>query len=395
MKPLNIVIAARLPFPLGNAGTKRLRYIVDYLNESKISTNFISLRHDKSSIVINDREGFYGDTKYMNFSPLFYSGIRGKISYYKQVKEHLLKCYKSNHCNFLIFYTNLPVDSLPFFKYAVKIGYKIVFDQVETSFTAPGSRLSFKSRVYETINNLASNLGYKKAAGSFVISNTLYQSNRERYPDVPLCLLPNSTPLLRRTVKNRFSKPVKILYSGTFGAKDGVMDLISAFLEINKRGIEAKLILTGHGIKQAMSPVLEVIKGHENIEYLGFLSEEMLIDTMLDADILAMTRRNSVFANYGFPFKLSEYLATGNPVIATKVSDVTLYLNNKENACLVESENIESISNGLIYLIENENQALEIGRKGLDVAKKHFDIVRNGQKFIAFLNKLVKQDSPT
>ncbi len=54
------------------------------------------------------------------------------------------------------------------------------------------------------------------------------------------------------------------------------------------------------------------------------------IHSARNSDVLCMCRKESGFANAGFPFKLGEYLATGNPVICTKVSDVEYYLDNED-----------------------------------------------------------------
>lgn len=68
--------------------------------------------------------------------------------------------------------------------------------------------------------------------------------------------------------------------------------------------------------------ILDSVKDKAYIRYLGFVSDEELIEQLLESDILCMTRCNSVFANYGFPFKLSEYLSTDNVVLATSVGDL-------------------------------------------------------------------------
>ena len=133
---------------------------------------------------------------------------------------------------------------------------------------------------------------------------------------------------------------------------------------------------------------MNLVKGNPNVEYLGRVSDERLNEVLLSSDILTMTRENSHFANCGFPFKLSEYLATGNVVLATKVSDVGIYLKHLENAYLVEPENIDQIASGIEYLISNQNKAVEMGEKGLDVANFSFGIENIGHTFVNFLQSI-------
>jgi glycosyltransferase involved in cell wall biosynthesis len=57
-----------------------------------------------------------------------------------------------------------------------------------------------------------------------------------------------------------------------------------------------------------------------------------------------MTRVGSGYANAGFPFKLGEFLATGNPVITTNVSDVSVYLENYKDCIIVTPEKINEVA---------------------------------------------------
>lgn len=46
---LNIVYIGRLSFPLGQATTKRRRYMVDYMNDENIECHILSTRYKKIS----------------------------------------------------------------------------------------------------------------------------------------------------------------------------------------------------------------------------------------------------------------------------------------------------------------------------------------------------------
>lgn len=101
-----------------------------------------------------------------------------------------------------------------------------------------------------------------------------------------------------------------------------------------------------------------------------------------------MTRNNSVFANYGFPFKLSEYLATGNIVMATKVGDVCLYLKDRYDAYLLNPESAKAIADTIIEIAQNPQKAIAVAQKGLETMKQKFSINHIGPIFIDFLSKI-------
>ena len=387
MKELNIIYIGPLSFPLGYASTKRRRYMVDYMNEQHITSHILSTRYNKSKSYTNPITGKYGsNSEYCDISHLFKP--TSIIQYYKTGKQKLREWYISNTKNILIFHTNLLVEDFPFFQYGLKLGYKIVFDQVETSYIAQGTEASFKRKCYIGLCNIVTNYAYKKASGSFVISTALKIQNARKYPNMPLCILPNSTPILSETVKNELSQPIKILYSGTYAPKDGVKYLIEGFMLALNNNIQCELILVGKGSEKDMDIVKKAISQCSHIKYLGFVSDEELVHIMQKCDILAMTRNNSVFANYGFPFKLSEYLATGNIVMATKVGDVCLYLKDRYDAYLINPENAQAIADTIIEISRNPQKAISVAQNGLETMKKEFNIETIGYKFISFLNQI-------
>ena len=382
-KELNVVYIGAAKFPIGAATSKRRRYMVDYMNQKGIQSHVLVTRCAQVDSE-NDKDGNYGLCDYHDICSLFRSSIR---DYYNVGKKWLKEWKKDDKKNILIFHTILDIVDYPFFSYAKKLGYKVIFDQVETSYRAKGTKPSFKSGLHICLNEFVGKHAYSKCDGSFVISEALKCQNEEAYPKMPLELLPNSTPILQKKKKTSFGEVPTVLYAGTYAPKDGVEYLIKAFLKVLNEGYKCKLILTGKGTAEDMK-VLDLIKNNHYVEYLGRVSDEKLNEVLLTSDILTMTRVNSKFANFGFPFKVSEYLATGNVVLATKVSDIEQYLTHLEDAYLVSPENIDEIADGIKYLLDNQVKALEMGENGLRVAKDFFGVDVIGAKFVAFLKRI-------
>ena len=126
---------------------------------------------------------------------------------------------------------------------------------------------------------------------------------------------------------------MRITYAGTFATKDGIDVLLKAFQIVRDRYPGCILYLVG-GSKNPLDKFNENIKC--GVEYKGYMDDESFNLFLKDSDILCMTRTNSPFANAGFPFKLGEYLSTGNPVVATHISNIEDYLSNRENVMLVK-----------------------------------------------------------
>lgn len=379
---LNIVYIGPQTFPLGAATTKRRRYMVDYMNAHHIQSHYLvtALRRGKNP---NPSEGNYGHCSYYDLS--VFSSKKDIVGYVRKGKAKLKEWFDPDANNILLFHTLVTWNEWLFYKYARRIGYKIVFDQVETSYLQnnTGSRLfRFQARLSEYLSNRA----YRECP-AFVISTALQKENETKFPGRKLCLLPNSTPILKAEPKASFNSPLLLLYSGTYTPKDGVADLLDGVIEAHNSGVDCRLILLGKGTARDMK-VLDKAANLNYIEYRGFVSDKELEETIKKCDILCMTRTNSRFANYGFPFKLSEYLATGNILLATNVGDVCRYVQDKVSALVVPPEDPKAIVQAIKFVIDNPKESLEIGLNGYKVMEKYFSIDTVGAIFVAFLENI-------
>ena len=210
---------------------------------------------------------------------------------------------------------------------------------------------------------------------------------------VPVQLIPVSVDLDRMIhCEESFHRPVSLLYAGSFGEKDGVESLIAAFELVAARRPALEFLMTGRGSPERTDAVRRRIKASPfagRIRHLGFLSDEQYFTVISNCDIACVVRVPSDFADRGFPFKLGEFLATGRPVVAARVSDVGIYLTDRVNAMLVEPGSVPGIAAAIDYLLADEARAFSIGRAGRAVATEHFSSRGSGQRLREFIDRVV------
>ncbi|MEO7491038.1 MAG: glycosyltransferase, partial [Ferruginibacter sp.] len=105
-------------------------------------------------------------------------------------------------------------------------------------------------------------------------------------------------------------------------------------------------------------------------------------------------RPDSKQAQGGFPTKLGEYLATGNPVCATSVGEIPDYLVDAESIYFAEPGSINSFTIAMERALSNTEEARSIGMKGREVAEKHFNKDIQSKIFYHFL-KEVQHGNPS
>jgi glycosyltransferase involved in cell wall biosynthesis len=357
----------------GMASSTRVRNLFAPLIEKKlIVANNLVYQTDTRELV--EKKGNINNINYrvigFKLSNVFsiFSFWAGGISFLRKSK---LKGYKN-----IIYNYNYPdLKNIVILLFGKMMGYKIIFDIIEDNRFE--SHVSFINKLRLKTSLVLFKISRWFTGAYVAISDHLYKrAELIAKGKVPVYLVPITVNLnYFEKINYEPGKELKIFYGGSFGAKDGLEYLISAFDAISKADPNIKLILTGLGNKQDLEKIQTQINqsaGKERIIYLGFLSSADYYKTLNDCDIFCMTRINSQFANAGFPFKLGEFLASGKGVIATKVGDVSNYLNDT-NALLISPNSVSELTAALLTFIKDPGKIKSLGAEARRTAEAHFD----------------------
>jgi glycosyltransferase involved in cell wall biosynthesis len=173
-------------------------------------------------------------------------------------------------------------------------------------------------------------------------------------------------------------------------AKDGVTILIKAFAKIHSQFPEYKIYLVG-GWNYDTPNHQKLIKqyGLQNkVFWKGEYPRNEIPAIIKNATLLVLPRPDSKQAQGGFPTKLGEYLATGNPVCATTVGELPQYLTDNESIYFAKPGSIDSFADAMIKALSNLKEAQLIAKKGREVAEKHFNKDIQSKLLYNFLKQL-------
>lgn len=360
------------------AGTKRIQNAINSLKQYPDIAIRVILQRQSSEH--NALSGVHEGTPYKTvMGNLFRSKmfILLPVLYYKSIVA-LKGALRPNKKNIIYFYGPLFLDSIVPLNYAKRIGYKIVFDVIEDYDLSNEVSGSFYHHIRSNAANWFSSRIIDLSSGIIVISSHLEKKYEALTKgEVPIHYMPISVNMDRFPEKPRQSKStISLLYAGSFSQKDGVHVLLDAFDRLANRFGNVRLILTGSGERKAIKEFFARVEASpykNRIEFKGYLNDADYYAMLNDVDIPCMSRVDLAFAHAGFPFKLGEFLATGKPVIASRVSDIDRFLVHGHNAMVVQPGLSEEICEAVEFLINNPESAEAIGMKGREVAKLSFD----------------------
>ena len=91
------------------------------------------------------------------------------------------------------------------------------------------------------------------------------------------------------------------------------------------------------------------------------------------AKALLIPLTDSIQDKARFPQKISEYLASGNPIITTNFGEVPFYFHDQKNALVANEYDINEYAGKFDFIVENPDISMQIGRNGKLTGLKFFD----------------------
>lgn len=380
---MNIIFICNQPYPIGMAGTKRIRLFAESLAANRAIVNVFIYAKSNG---LNNAAGLFNKVKYQLVKFKYIYSILGN----KYLNQQLVNLYNKQKKNIIYIYGGLNIETVKLLSFASNLGYKIIIDLVE-DYSVHNEKISFRLALRYKINIFINRKMISYVSGFIVISNFL-KKKLESYK-----IDNNNIQLIPISAENLFHKSDKIqkrdnfrfLYTGTYGIKDGIDFMLDAYKKLFNKHPNIELILTGKtGRISKNYEYLKNLDANYNIRFLGTIPETEYYDFLQDSDALLMTRIGSKYANSGFPFKLGEYLATGRPVIATDISDIKLYLLDKIDIILANPSDSDSLYEAMDYTLLNYQKCIKIGQNGRNAALKYFNPKINGELLQNFLNRI-------
>ena len=180
--------------------------------------------------------------------------------------------------------------------------------------------------------------------------------------------------------------PEKVcIYAGGLYEKYGVKNLVEAFKLLKQKDV--KLHLFGEGDLEEYLNKIE----DNRIQYFGVVENEKIVEEEIKATLLINPRfSNEEYTKYSFPSKNMEYMASGTPILTTKLPGMpTEYY---KYIYYFEEESIEGMKNKLEQILNLE--AKELNKKGKEakqfVLNKKNNIIQS-KKIMGLCNKMMEE----
>ena len=197
-----------------------------------------------------------------------------------------------------------------------------------------------------------------------------------------------STPETQAPIPGKY-----MAYCGSWvESQHGMHSMMKAFAKISNEFPDLQFAMIGDSEKKSSIPTYRAYADElaisDRMIFPGFLAGSNLISYLTHASILVLTLPSGRQAQAGFPNKLGEYLATGNPVLATKTIQIAEYLKDNYDIFLTPPDDMDAFAERLRYIMNHQDEAVRVGKRGRETALRYFDYKENGKKIRAFFDRI-------
>jgi glycosyltransferase involved in cell wall biosynthesis len=175
-----------------------------------------------------------------------------------------------------------------------------------------------------------------------------------------------------RDARTELARPTG-LFLGSVGVQKGVYDLVEAMGLI--RTLECPILLWIAGDEAQRGDLAQV---RDRIADLGLEDTCLLLGVVQGHEKMQLLSEASflVLPSYqeGLPIAVVEGMASGLPILATRVGGIPEVVRNGYNGLLVSPGDVEALADKLVLLAANPDLCETMGRRGAEFAAKEFDV---------------------
>ena len=220
---------------------------------------------------------------------------------------------------------------------------------------------------------------------AFVCTNQAMVENLERagFDKEKLHFIPTPVDVKAFTPSSKRQK--YILFSGKINWEKGIETLINAFAKISKG--QYKLLIAGNNKSSYAKTIVDGIKkkGILKVEFTGYkkyVEIKRLNENAAFAVVPSVWLENA-------PNSITEALAAGTPVIASKVPGIMGMFDDGVEGFYFEPGNVDDLAEKMRRLIESEEQRKIMEKNARKLAETKYSPEKHYQKLIQIYHALI------
>lgn len=178
-------------------------------------------------------------------------------------------------------------------------------------------------------------------------------------------------------------RPHQLAYVGGITEERGALQMIGALELVNHR-TESTLALAGTFTPPALQHKAEAQPGWRHVDALGWLHRKDVVDVLHQSRVGMLVLHPEPNYLDSYPVKLFEYMLAGLPVVASSFPFWRQFITEPGAGLMVDPLDPHAIADAVLWLLEHPEEAEAMGRRGREMALKHYSWEQEAQKLVEF-----------
>lgn len=185
-----------------------------------------------------------------------------------------------------------------------------------------------------------------------------------------------------------------IIHPGTLNEERGADIIVKAIEKVKQKFPEVKVLLIGstHNpeYEKHLKESIKKLNLEDNISLKPAISQKEVISYISKASLgLSLLQPIPKF-NKNIPQKIFEYMASGVPFVVSDLPPTRPFIEEYNCGILVNSTDISQISEAIIYLLTNSEEAQKMGQNGRKAVLEKYNWEREAKKLLNLYEKVSK-----
>lgn len=235
---------------------------------------------------------------------------------------------------------------------------------------------------------------HKLFDGILAISDVLANHVKSLDSQKPTMVIPALCDYKKFEIPRSNTEPPFFLYCGGVSYSEVIKFVLHAFDKLDRPDdVHLYMILNGNKAgREAIYEYAATLSCADKVKFFYMIPYDELAQKYRDAKALLIPLRDTIQDKARFPHKVSEYLASQNPVITTNYGELAKYFVDMDNGLVADSYDLELYQAKMQWVLNNPEEAVEIGMRGYQMGKANFHFKDAGVNMKNFLMKLAGKE---
>lgn len=240
-----------------------------------------------------------------------------------------------------------------------------------------------------------------RRADSFIVNSPAYVGYLESKGVDPgrIALVPNGVSpemftddadvvVAARSIREQYGIANKfvVMYAGAMGPANDLEVLLDAAAELRADDL-IHVALVGDGKNRRQLEAIARERGLTNVTFVGPQSKTDMRAFLQAADACVATLQNIAMFRMTYPNKVFDYLAAGRPVVLAIDGVIRDVVERAQGGLFVPPGDSHALAHAIRQLANDPDRGREIGRRGQEYVRRHFNRRDHGELFSAVLRR--------